>query len=139
MITTSCHNCQKTLTYYPSKGIRKFCNNICQGEYKFNTDTVFRVDAGNCSDNRTLKKYLVRKFGEKCVLCDNGSTWNGKPLSLEVDHIDGNSDNNMPINLRLLCPNCHSQEPTTTNNHKKSHTRNLYIQKYRNLKHARIA
>ncbi len=31
---------------------------------------------------------------------------------LEVDHVDGNPDNHLPTNLRLLCPNCHSQTPT---------------------------
>jgi hypothetical protein len=36
----------------------------------------------------------------------------GHDLSLELDHIDGDSTNNTPGNLRFLCPNCHSQTPT---------------------------
>ena len=38
--------------------------------------------------------------------------WNGKPLSLQVDHTDGNNKNNFPNNVRLVCPNCHSQTET---------------------------
>ena len=40
------------------------------------------------------------------------SEWNGKSLSLEIDHIDGLHTNNNPNNLRIICPNCHSQTDT---------------------------
>ena len=35
--------------------------------------------------------------------------WMGSPLTLAVDHIDGDFHNNEPSNVRFLCPNCHSQ------------------------------
>lgn|SRR5215510_13912711 len=38
-------------------------------------------------------------------------TWNGKKLGLILDHEDGNRFNNLPSNLRYLCPNCNSQSP----------------------------
>ena len=46
-----------------------------------------------------------------CLTCGI-SEWQGKKITLELDHIDGNSSNNVRDNLRLLCPNCHSQTDT---------------------------
>lgn len=60
-----------------------------------------------------LKERLLNEniLEEKCSYC--GITeWNGKPAPLELDHIDGNPDNNLLENLRILCPNCHAQTPT---------------------------
>jgi 5-methylcytosine-specific restriction endonuclease McrA len=46
-----------------------------------------------------------------CAECGIGGTWNGRTLSLQVDHIDGQFWNCLAENLRFLCPNCHSQTP----------------------------
>jgi hypothetical protein len=60
-----------------------------------------------------LKKRLIKDkvFTPICSSCLN-SMWLGKPIPLELDHIDGNFGNNQLNNLRLLCPNCHAQTPT---------------------------
>ena len=59
----------------------------------------------------TLKKWIKEEKNNQCEVC-GVKEWNGKILPMEVDHIDGNIKNNDVKNLRVLCPNCHSQTPT---------------------------
>jgi transposase-like protein len=47
-----------------------------------------------------------------CVACNIGDSWNGRPLTLHVDHIDGKFWDCRIDNLRFLCPNCHGQTAT---------------------------
>lgn len=55
--------------------------------------------------------YIAKRDGYKCSVC--GMTkHNKKPIVLECDHIDGVNTNQDPKNLRLICPNCHSQTET---------------------------
>lgn len=58
--------------------------------------------------NRLLKEGLIEN---KCSICGI-KNWNNKSIKLELDHIDGNRVNHEFSNLRLLCPNCHSQTDT---------------------------
>lgn len=57
---------------------------------------------------RLLKLGIKENKCEKCSLKE----WLNKPLTCELDHIDGDTRNNRLSNLRMLCPNCHSQTPT---------------------------
>ena len=60
-----------------------------------------------------LKKRLVDEgyLEYKCACCGI-SEWMGKPISLQLDHINGNNRDHRIENLRFLCPNCHSQTNT---------------------------
>lgn len=73
--------------------------------------------------NRTssLKKRLIKKglLKEECASCGIGPFWNEKHLVLQLDHKNGINDDNRIENLRLLCPNCHSQTDTYVGKDKK--------------------
>tara|TARA_Y100000310_G_C20574314_1_gene759701 strand:- start:363 stop:1073 length:711 start_codon:yes stop_codon:yes gene_type:complete len=58
-----------------------------------------------------LKRRLIKEqlLEEKCYICKCGPIWNKKPLSLQLNHKNGQSKDNRLFNLELLCPNCHSQ------------------------------
>ncbi len=58
--------------------------------------------------NRIISAGFKNECCEICGILD----WNGKKLSFELDHIDGNSRNHLLENLRIICPNCHSQTDT---------------------------
>lgn len=91
----------------------KFCNNKCQGSYKVKM-TIKQIENG-CTTlhSDTYKRYLIKKYGEKCMECG----WNKinpttNKIPIQMEHIDGNSENNSVDNLKLLCPNCHSLTST---------------------------
>lgn len=59
-------------------------------------------------------KYILIKDGILKYRCDECGIedWQGKPITLQLDHKDGDPANNQLDNLHLLCPNCHTQTPT---------------------------
>lgn len=137
MKTYNCLACGKENEFRHSK-VNKYCNVTCQNKYTWENVTKPRIEAGHCTHNSAivLKRYLAEKYGEQCSECGIGNTWNDKTLVLHLDHIDGNSDNNFPENLRLLCPNCHSQTENygskgKGSRYKKVTKRNQYLQEYK--------
>lgn len=64
-----------------------------------------------------LKIKLLKNgiFKDECVLCKLGPVWRDKPIHLQLDHKNGDGTDNRLENLRILCPNCHSQTETFGN------------------------
>lgn len=96
-----------------------FCNNKCQANFYY-AEYIKRWKDGKETGlsgvygiSGYIRKFLFEKYKNKCCQCG----WNEvneftKKTPLEVDHIDGNFENNKESNLRLLCPNCHSLTST---------------------------
>ena len=104
-----CLNCDELI----KTGSIKYCSYNCQ--QSFQRKKIFeKIEAGDTSLYfRNYKHYLIEKHGEKCMECEWSKT---NPISgkipIELEHIDGDSNNNKLENLKLLCPNCHSLTPT---------------------------
>jgi Zn finger protein HypA/HybF involved in hydrogenase expression len=97
----------------------KYCSNKCQNAYEKSSlieDWLNGKDSGLAAGNRlkkSIRDHLLAEAEYKCSSCgwDKINPKSGK-TPLEIDHIDGNSDNCVKDNLRVLCPNCHSLTPT---------------------------
>lgn len=66
-----------------------------------------------CPSRGDVRRFILRNqvFEYRCVKC-GVSEWQGNPINLELDHINGVNTDHRLDNLRWLCPNCHSQTPT---------------------------
>lgn len=124
---TTCRNCGKDII-----SSKTFCDLKCNVEWNSKIRAK-KLESGELMSNDTIRRALLEMHGESCSICGTSTTWNGKPLTLQVDHIDGNSDNNSSKNVRLVCPNCHSQLETSygTQRVKKHTKRNKYLRKYK--------
>ena len=66
--------------------------------------------------NRLIKAGIKKNKCEECGI----EEWNGKSIMIELDHVDGNSTNHRLENLKMLCPNCHSQTDTFRSKNRKN-------------------
>lgn len=108
-----CLQCQREVY----KRYNKYCSNKCQTDFQYRSF----IDAWKQGDKqggigiraRNMSGHVIRymreSYGGACSLCG----WSKinvvtNRVPLEIDHIDGNSENNIESNLRLICPNCHA-------------------------------
>lgn len=116
-VTKSCPVCDKRLRENASIYCSKKCHRINE-KNTFISKWLNREVSGN-TDSATnalssyVRSYMLEKSNCSCSICG----WNkrhpidNKPL-VEIDHINGDSSNSFIENLRVLCPNCHSETPT---------------------------
>ena len=117
-IDRACLNCESKFTLRTPNDTKKYCNLECSFSYQVK-QVWADIESGLIDVRSTLKKHLIQRRGHECEGCQNTiwktSLFNDSevfPIPLELDHIDGDASNNIPSNLRLLCPTCHSLTPT---------------------------
>lgn len=87
----------------------------------------------------SIRKIILKKnlIPYKCECCGNEGTWNGKPLTLQLEHKNGINNDHRIENLTFLCPNCHAQTPSYggANNAKNKFTERLpFLLNYKTIK-----
>lgn len=86
--------------FYTKKGIER------------NDGNIF-VQNSTASQATLRKHYLQKSIPYKCSVCGMQPIWNGQPLTLILDHINGVNNDDRLENLRWVCPNCNQQLDTT--------------------------
>lgn len=112
----NCLTCNKEKKGFPS-GYNKYCTKRCQIEFEYKQyiqDWKNGIVTGTKGiktqqTSNYIHRYIREKFNNKCAECGQNEIHNGKPLSLQLEHLDSDSSNNLEDNLSLLCPNCHTQ------------------------------
>jgi hypothetical protein len=112
----TCAACYKEL-----RGIQKvYCSRQCQKDKAHKRFIegwlAGKIDGclGGCGRvSGHIRRYLIKLRGERCEQCgwEERNPVTGR-VPITVDHVDGKWQNTREINLRLLCPNCHSLTPT---------------------------
>ena len=92
----------------------KYCSTTCERDFR--RSVRFRTVVEGNGSFKAVKSYLIHVHGNECMECGwnrvNPKTGN---VPIELEHVDGNHENNTLENVKLLCPNCHSLTPTYKN------------------------
>lgn len=108
----NCPRCGKELygKHRDAKYCSIECSSISRREKSFSKIEENKNNLSGVS-TKTIRSYLKEKFGSICSIC-NTVMWQGKPVPLVMDHLDGDPYNNSLENIRLVCAMCDAQLPT---------------------------
>jgi len=109
-INKPCLNCGKKTSN------KKYCSTKCQHKHRWQQkkEELDKLDDFGCDKwgcNSSVKRYFIELKGHICEVCNN-TEWQGKPIPLTLDHINGNPYDWRRINLRIICANCDRQSDT---------------------------
>ena len=111
-IVKKCNYCGKE---FIGRYDRKYCSNECANNFKKEKNIKLFLEGkyfnnGNIKIPDVIREFLYKKNNYKCEVCgyEGYNLKTGKTI-LQIHHIDGNSKNNSPDNLQVICPNCHAK------------------------------
>lgn len=97
-------------------------------------ETKQQLNFHEATARKHAKRYLIYFQGNKCNICGI-EEWQGLPVPLVCDHIDGHSSNNNIENFRIICCNCDAQLPTFKSKNKNGRS---YDREYMNRRNNKV-
>ncbi len=85
----------------------------------FPLEDLLKENISYSSDKLRKRLISANYFQHKCYKCQN-TEWQGQPIPIELEHINGDHTDNRLENLTILCPNCHAQTNTYRGKNKKA-------------------
>ena len=83
--------------------------NLKPADFRIPLETILIKDAPKSPGYLKYRVLADKLIPVVCYACGMTDTWNGKPINLWLDHINGDGNDWRVENLRMVCPNCDSQ------------------------------
>jgi Zn finger protein HypA/HybF involved in hydrogenase expression len=125
--------CKKIKTYKINTshflGLRGTSSVVSSMKKHYSEILIQRTGAIQRRGHHQLSRALIESGRKhKCELCGIGPIWNELPLTLVVDHRNGNTQDDRSKNVRFLCPNCHTQTPNYGRKKERQHCKHCDVQ-----------